>query len=105
MISLEKVCLWVGEVKQIFSCETYEDEIEANLDMKLSVSWKEFIYKNDVESLLWIPRGWNKAEYGYTDIVGHSCFEGWSVSLAFHSLVPHNSSSVQWGAGWESSMD
>ena len=24
--------------------------------------------------------------------VGHSCFEGWSVSLAFHSLVPHASS-------------
>ena len=81
---------WWGET--IFSCETYEDEIEANLDMKLSVSWKEFIYKNDVESLLWIPRGWNKAEYGYTDMSATPALKDWSVSLTFHSLVPHASS-------------
>ena len=32
---------WWGET--IFSCETYEDEIEANLDVNLSVSWKVYL--------------------------------------------------------------
>ena len=94
---------WCGEV---FSCGNLRGRNQGKVGYEVKCFLKRVHLWIGVErDCCEIQEAENKAEYGYTDIVGHSCFEGWSVSLAFHSLVPHTSSSVQWGAGWESSMD